>query len=85
MLVGDVRDEDPWIAVRPQPRPCLVPDEVTLGHEPRGIRPPRQIRPNELIASMLVGVADDHDRVPAGSEHPGQFDEHGLHPVQVAS
>ena len=34
VLVHDVRHEGVRIAVRPQPRPGLVPDEIALGHQP---------------------------------------------------
>ena len=63
VLVDDVRDEGVRIAVRPQPRPGLVPDEIALGHQPDRGRPGREVRAGEQVAPVLVGVAHDDDRV----------------------
>ena len=83
MLVGDVRDEGPRIAIRPQPRAGLVPDEVALGHEPGRIRPRGQVRSDELVPTVLVSIAHDDDRVAAGTQDSGQLDEDGPHPVEI--
>ena len=68
--MDDVRDERARVAVRPQPRPGLVPDQVALGHEPgrRGAR--REVGPGEQVAPVLVGVANDDHRVAPVAQHP---------------
>ena len=70
VLVRDVRHEAGRVAVRPQPRPGLVPDQVALGHEPDARRPRREVRAGEHVPAVLVRVAHDQDRVAAGPEDP---------------
>ena len=60
------------VAVRPQPRAGLVPDEVALGHEARRRGPRGQVRPGEPVAAVLVGVAHDDRRRSAWSAAPAE-------------
>ena len=82
VLVDDVRHERPRIAVRPQPRPRLVPDEVALGDEPDGRGARGQVRAGEQVAPVLVGVAHDDDRVAPVAQHAVELAEDRLHPVE---
>ncbi len=74
--------EHPRIAVGAQPRPRLMPDQVTLGDEPDGRGARRKVGADELVAPVLVGVADDDDRVATDPQDAIQLDEDRLHPIE---
>ena len=80
--MDDVRDEGTRIAVRAQPGPGLVPDEIALGHEPDGRRAPGEVRAGEDVAPVLVCVAHDDHRVAARPQDPLDLAEDALHLVE---
>ena len=71
------------IAVRPQPRPGLVPRDVALGHEPRGVGACREVRAGEQVAAVLVRVADDEHGVAAGPQDALDLAQDAAHRVEV--
>lgn len=83
VLVDDVGHERARIPVGPESRAGLVPDEVALGHEARGLRPSGKVCAREAIPAVLVRVAHDDHRVPAGTQHAQQLPQDPLHPIQV--
>ena len=83
VLMGDVRDEDVRVTVRPKSRPGLVPDHVALDREPGTSGPISQIRAREYVPPVLVGVADDDGRVSLRPEDSQQLGEDVLHAGQI--
>src|SRR5688572_25027591 len=59
VLVDDVRDECARVAIRPEPRAGLVPDDVALDGESHLRRQCGDIRRRKEIATVLVGITND--------------------------
>ncbi len=53
-----------------------------FGTNPTGGRPPGEVRPDELVAAVLVGVPDDDDGVASDTQDPVELPEDRLHPVE---
>jgi len=70
------------IAIWTQPRPGLIPDEIALRDEPDRRSSGRQVRPGEDVATALVRVPDDENRVAARSKDALDLPKRVCHPIE---